>query len=108
MVGGLSALAGAIAIGPRIGRFDADGRVRSLHRCPVRAVLDVGTVSVCAPACKAAEAACFDSRARKAWERLLACVHEERSATPPCPCLSGLVAFSNDESRKCAHKQEVR
>jgi ammonium transporter, Amt family len=27
MVGGLAALAGAVIIGPRIGRFDADGKV---------------------------------------------------------------------------------
>jgi ammonium transporter, Amt family len=31
MVGGLSALAGAWVIGPRIGRFDADGKVRMHH-----------------------------------------------------------------------------
>jgi ammonium transporter, Amt family len=30
MVGGLSAFAGAVVIGPRVGRFDADGRVRAL------------------------------------------------------------------------------
>lgn len=30
MVGGLAALAGAMACGPRKGRFDADGNVRSL------------------------------------------------------------------------------
>lgn len=29
MVGGLAALAGAMVIGPRIGRFDADGKVCS-------------------------------------------------------------------------------
>ena len=31
MVGGLSGLAGAAIIGPRVGRFDADGRVRLCH-----------------------------------------------------------------------------
>ena len=31
MTGGFSALAGAAIIGPRVGRFDADGRVRSAH-----------------------------------------------------------------------------
>jgi ammonium transporter, Amt family len=34
MVGGLSALAGAAIIGPRVGRFDADGRVRSCAALP--------------------------------------------------------------------------
>jgi ammonia channel protein AmtB len=35
MVGGLSGLAGAAVIGPRVGRFDADGRVRCSMLCTV-------------------------------------------------------------------------
>ena len=48
MVGGLSGLAGAAVIGPRVGRFDADGRVRL---CSVSCTTMVSLRCLCCSLC---------------------------------------------------------